>query len=207
MPHSITSDNSSDDALPEGPSGNIDGRHELESCSDWDKRFREARKAIRAERKQIEHEPLREFIYHYSLTVLPWLLSLAAIRIYPSVPTLICAFLIAGFVQNGLGLLMHEGSHHFFSRSRTLSDYLSDSLVCLPIFNTVQGYRSPHFDHHRLSGHEEDPYYKLYGIYTSKAQVFRLLLNDMFGVASVQKFIQQYLAACRTFKVTGQRHN
>jgi fatty acid desaturase len=101
---------------------------------------------------------LRTFVYHYALTIVPIGLSLAACALYPSGWIYVLGALATGFAQNGLGLLMHEGSHCFFHPDRRINDRLADLLVCLPIFNTVEGYRIPHLDHHRYAGTPRDPY-------------------------------------------------
>jgi fatty acid desaturase len=72
------------------------------------------------------------------------------------------------------------------------NDQLANLLVCLPIFNTVEGYRVPHFDHHRHSGTPRDPYAPLYAGYGSQARLTRLLFGDLFLTGSIAKFADRY---------------
>ncbi|MDI1315222.1 fatty acid desaturase [Prosthecobacter sp.] len=105
------------------------------------------------------------------------------------------AALVIGFTQNALGLLMHEGSHYFFHHNKKASDLWCDALVCLPIFNTVQGYRTPHFEHHRCSGETTDPYFELYGEYPTRQHLIRCFLIDCSGISAIQKFFKRQVCA------------
>ena len=152
-----------DEVLPEGSEPDI-------------RRFRPARDAVR---KAFREKPLRStgtFVRSYVLTLLPLSAALAVVHMMPSVLPYVIAAVIAGFTQNALGILLHEGSHYFFHSDKNKNDLLADFLVGLPIFNTVEGYRWPHVEHHRHSGKERDPYYELYGIYQNRrALVFALI--------------------------------
>lgn len=128
----------------------------------------------------------------YLLTVLPIGLALWLCAAYPNGWAFALAALVTGFAQNAMGLLMHEGSHYFFHTDRRTNDLIADALVCLPIFNTVAGYRNEHLDHHRYVSEARDPYASLYSGYSSKAHLAGALLADAFLVSAVQKFLQRY---------------
>jgi fatty acid desaturase len=152
----------------------------------------EEREILSTLARSLPHQPLRHFVVSYILTLLPLTGSLTACVLFPSWPTYAIVALIAGFTQNALGILMHEGSHYFFHINKRANDLLADFLVCLPIFNTVSGYRSPHFEHHRHFGRQEDPYHDLYANYRSQFQVARSFLADLLLVSAIARFTQRY---------------
>jgi len=135
---------------------------------------------------------LRMFLPRYVLTVLPIVLALWLCAAWPSVWTYLVAALVTGFAQNAMGLLMHEGSHYFFDTDRRKNDLIADALVCLPIFNTVAGYRGEHLDHHRYVSEARDPYAPLYSGYSSRAHLAGALLADALLISAVRKFLQRY---------------
>lgn len=132
------------------------------------------------------------FVPRYLLTVLPIGLALWLCAAYPGAWTYAVAALVTGFAQNALGLLMHEGSHFFFHPDRRTNDLLADVLVCLPIFNTVVGYRIPHLDHHRFTSEAQDPYGPLYRGYAGKLHLAGALMADMLLISAVGKFLERY---------------
>jgi fatty acid desaturase len=136
--------------------------------------------------------PGRIFAGRYFLTIVPLACAAAALTSWPNLGTALAFAIVAGFTQNALGVLMHEGSHCFFHRDRRVNDALANVLVCLPVFNTVAGYRDEHFPHHRRSGTEEDPYYDLYGRYRRSEDVTRGLMRDLLGISAVRAFLRRY---------------
>jgi fatty acid desaturase len=156
-------------------------------------RYGEARSLlIRAFRNE-SGPALRMFLARYGLTLAPVVLAVALCALHPAVWTYVLGALVVGFAQNGLGLLMHEGSHGFFHADRRINDLLCDALVCLPIFNTVAGYRGEHFDHHRYSGTPRDPYGPLYREYRSRGHLARCMLGDLLLVSAIAKFAGRYV--------------
>jgi fatty acid desaturase len=134
----------------------------------------------------------RMFLSRYLPTVFPIGLALWLCAAHPSVWVFALAALVTGFAQNAMGLLMHEGSHNFFHTDRRTNDLIADTLVCLPIFNTVAGYRNEHLDHHRYVSEARDPYASLYSGYSSKVHLAGALLADALLISAVQKFLQRY---------------
>lgn len=154
--------------------------------------FKSVRDELTVALAQRERDPFPIFLRAWVLSVLPFILMCFLLAHWPR-PILLWLLtaLVAGFVQNALGLLMHEGSHYFFHRSKKASDIWCDVLVCLPIFNTVQGYRTPHFEHHRSSGENADPYFNLY-TYSSVRDLVRQFLVDCVGISALQRFFYRY---------------
>lgn len=141
--------------------------------------------------------PAAIFLASYSLTLVPLALAAAALAVSPGPLSLVVFAVVAGFTQNALGLLMHEGSHHFFHRNKATNDLLANVLVCHPIFNTVQGYRREHFAHHRHSGEDEDPAYDLYASYATRTDVMKGLAADLTGLTALRSFLQRYTGEVR----------
>lgn len=140
-----------------------------------------------------ECEPLPIFLRAWLLTISPFLVVCILLAFWPdSYIIWLLTAVVAGFVQNGLGLLMHEGSHYFLHRSKKANDLWANILVCLPIFNTVQGYRASHFEHHRSSGEDSDPYYSLYGSYSNLGHLLTQFLLDLVGASALQRFFCRY---------------
>lgn len=137
-------------------------------------------------------QPVWRFLGRYFLTLVPLALAGWGVASSPRLLSGALFAVVAGFTQNALGLLMHEGSHHFFHRNRGLNDLLANVLVCYPIFNTVQGYRREHFDHHRHSGEEIDPAYALYANYATQADVVKALAADLIGLTAIRSFLRRY---------------
>jgi fatty acid desaturase len=132
------------------------------------------------------------FAQRYALTLVPVAVSAGLLWWSPGLTTRLAFAIVAGFTQNALGVLMHEGSHYFFHRKRHVNDALANLLVCLPVFNTVDGYRQEHFQHHRRSGEHEDPYHDLYGGYDRPRDMTLGLIRDLAGVSAFRSFVRRY---------------
>jgi fatty acid desaturase len=112
---------------------------------------------------------------------------------HPDTFILLATAIVAGFTQNALGILMHEGSHYFFHKNPVNNDRIADILVCLPIFNTVAGYRRLHSAHHQHSGTASDPSYELYAKTASRSEILIGALQDISGFTAVSSFISRYI--------------
>lgn len=62
----------------------------------------------------------------------------------------------------GLECLVHEGSHHNWSRRTGFNDRLCNLLAAFPVFTRVQPYREKHIVHHREFASPDDPDRKRY---------------------------------------------
>jgi fatty acid desaturase len=161
---------------------------EAETASIADLALRQARKELLRDLAHTADRPTAMFLSRYFLTLIPLMFAAGLLALWPHPVAFVLFAVVAGFTQNALGIPMHEGSHHFFHRNRKTNDLLANLLVCLPIFNTVQGYRDQHFEHHRHSGEEIDPYHDLYGQYATRADVMRRLIADVIGVTVSDRF-------------------
>ena len=142
--------------------------------------------------RELPNHPLRKFLRAWVLTILPFSALCGAASVYPRVEVFIAMGGVAALTQNALGVLMHEGSQHFFHANNKTNDLLADFLVCLWIFNTVEGYRRPHLEHHRSSGEPKDPYYPLYSDYRSRWDIACGLLFDLTGISAIRIFVTRY---------------
>jgi hypothetical protein len=158
-----------------------------------EERYAVARKLLLGSFGSEPKRRLRMFMLHYGATIGPLVVSVLLCAAYPRVWTYILAGILAGFVANVLGLLMHEASQFFFHSDKRTNDLLANALVCLPIFNTVAGYRGPHLDHHRHAGTPLDLYERLYRGYRGGADVGIWLLGDLLLVSSIDRFVGRYL--------------
>lgn len=140
---------------------------------------------------------LRQFFVVYLATLVPLCFSLLLVACYPGVQAMVAAAIVAGFTQNALGILMHEGSHYFFHKSPLINDRIADLFVCLPIFNTVAGYRRLHTAHHLKVGDVGDPGYNLYADVGSRAEIVKGLLRDISGITAISSFAERYISRNR----------
>jgi len=173
---------------------------EAETSTITDLALRQARKDLLRDLAHTVDRPTAVFLSRYFLTLIPLMFVGVMLAWWTHTVALVLFAIIAGFTQNALGILMHEGSHHFFHRNRKTNDLLANVLVCLPILNTVQGYREQHFEHHRHSGEEIDPYHELYGQYATRPDVIKGLIADVFGVSAIRSFLRRYLGGAQSSK-------
>ena len=176
-----------------GPAREMDPLRQDHTAAADEERYAIARKLLLESFRGEPRVSVRMFMLHYGVTIAPLVFSVLLCAAYPRVWTYILAAIVAGSVANGLGLLMHEGSHYFFHPDKKTNDLLANVLVCLPIFNTVAGYRGPHLDHHRHSGTPLDPYERLYRGYRGGLDVAIRLLGDLMLVSSIERFAGRYL--------------
>jgi fatty acid desaturase len=150
------------------------------------------RRELMTQLARSNERPARIFAHRYTLTLVPLALTTLLLWRWPGILTGLAFAIVAGFTQNALGVLMHEGSHYFFHSNRRINDLLANVFVCLPVFNTVQGYRQEHFHHHRRSGEDDDPYHDLYGGYARPEDMTRGLIRDVLGISAVCSFFRRY---------------
>lgn len=137
------------------------------------------------------------FAWRYLATLVPLVLAGAWTWNDRGLACLVVLAVVAGFTQNALGILMHEGSHWFLAADRRMNDMLANWLVCYPLANTVAGYRAEHFLHHRFSGGEGDPVRALYRGYRSRADLLRGLAADLTGLTAARAFLSRYASPAR----------
>jgi fatty acid desaturase len=87
--------------------------------------------------------------------------ALAGVALWPHLPTLPLAIVLALFVigarQLGLAILMHEASHRSLFSGRRLNDFVGSWLCAYPIWSDLHAYRPYHLQHHARTSTAEDP--------------------------------------------------
>lgn len=119
---------------------------------------------------------------------------------YPSIPVIILAWFALGIKINALGLLMHDVAHFTLSKNRKLNNFVGYVLIGMPISQSVTGYRTFHFNHHRHQGTNRDPeihYQSSHSRWSrplTKKRVIFLFITDLlgFGVPDMLKGIKHF---------------
>lgn len=90
-----------------------------------------------------------------------WLENELAIHGYSAwwkVPIALITIVIIGASQHQLGGAIHEGTHFYLFKNRTLNEAASDWLAAFPIYTTTHHFRLHHLSHHQfVNDPERDP--------------------------------------------------
>jgi len=92
-----------------------------------------------------------------------------------------------GLRMNAFGVILHEGSHGFLAKSRTLNDRICNSGIAFWTINSVEEYRPTHRLHHRYLGQERDPDRVFYLVPARRGALTSLVLQDLFGVTAFRR--------------------
>jgi fatty acid desaturase len=118
---------------------------------------------------------------------------LAAANLIPSLPLAwaipagVLVVLVMGLRMNAFGVILHEGSHGFLAKSRTLNDRICNWGIAFWTINSVEEYRPTHRLHHRYLGQERDPDRTFYLVPHKRGALSFLLLQDLFGVTAFRR--------------------
>lgn len=114
----------------------------------------------------------------------------ALVALYPNVITVIAAgFLLAG-QQMALGAFLHDCAHRGMFRTRAFNDFFGHWFAGIPALVPLPFYREYHFQHHRLTGTEQDPDVQNIASYpVSKASMRRKLLRDYTGQSGLKALL------------------
>jgi fatty acid desaturase len=104
-----------------------------------------------------------------------------------SIPLGILVVLLMGLRMNAFGVILHEGSHGFLAKSRTVNDRICNWGVAFWTINSVEEYRPTHRLHHRYLGQEQDPDRVFYLVPARRGALTGLLLQDLFGVTAFRR--------------------
>jgi len=121
---------------------------------------------------------------------------------FPSVLTVVLAWLVVGIKMNALSLLGHDAAHFLVSRNRQLNDLIAYVFVGVPLGLSLSGYRKFHLEHHRHQGTAQDPEipYQSAGPRwarpLSKQRLVYLFVTDLlgFGIGDIVKGLNCYKA-------------
>lgn len=101
---------------------------------------------------------------------------------FPSVITLLFAWIVLPGRQLSLAVLMHEAGHGSLFKTKGLNLWVGQWLCALPTLGDLTSYASGHTAHHRLAGTDEDPDLPNYRAYPiKKNSLYRKWTRDLTG--------------------------
>jgi fatty acid desaturase len=114
-----------------------------------------------------------------------WIVIGASMALYawwPNPLTFVIAVVLIGSRQLGLAILMHDGAHGVFLRTKAWNDPVSQWLVAYPVFTDTIPYRHYHLVHHRRTQQPDDPDIGLSAPFPiTRASYFRKFIRDITG--------------------------
>jgi fatty acid desaturase len=118
-------------------------------------------------------------------------LAYALLFRWPTWPVAVVSVFLVGTRQHSLAILGHEATHFLVSRNRIWNDLVGNVVGFWPLFVTLEGYRSWHFEHHQSVGTPEDPERlvkkgRLYTLPLKQWQFVLLFLGDLVGLGSYE---------------------
>jgi fatty acid desaturase len=88
---------------------------------------------------------------------------------------------------NALNVVMHEASHGFLARSRSVNDRVCNMAASWWMLHSVEEYRPTHRLHHRYLNSERDPDLVSYLVPATPGGFAGLVLQDLTGVTAVRR--------------------
>ena len=134
------------------------------------------------EREQLlERSDIRAWMHVLSTWALTFgILSL--VGYFPSVLTLLFAWIVLPGRQLSLAVLMHEAGHGSLFKTKGLNTWVGQWLCALPTLGDLAAYARGHTAHHRLAGTDEDPDLPNYRAYPiKKSSLYRKWTRDLTG--------------------------
>jgi fatty acid desaturase len=129
--------------------------------------------------------------------------TFAMLARWPSVATFILAVVVLGGRQLALAVLMHEGAHRTFFRTRWLNDRVADVLCAWPIWGDVAKYKAHHLGHHRKTGRDDDPDLSLVTPFpTTRASLVRRFVRDLLGLTGLKLLLARLLMDAKLLEYT-----
>ncbi len=134
------------------------------------------------EREQLlERSDFRAWLHVLS----SWMLIFAILLLvgyFPSVITLLFAWIVLPGRQLSLAVLMHEAGHGSLFKTKGLNLWVGQWLCALPTLGDLASYARGHTAHHRLAGTDEDPDLPNYRAYPiNKSSLYRKWMRDLTG--------------------------
>ena len=134
------------------------------------------------EREQLlERSDFRAWLHVLS----SWMLIFAILLLvgyFPSVITLLFAWIVLPGRQLSLAVLMHEAGHGSLFKTKGLNLWVGQWLCALPTLGDLASYARGHTAHHRLVGTDEDPDLPNYRAYPiKKSSLYRKWMRDLTG--------------------------
>lgn len=91
---------------------------------------------------------------------------------------------------NAIGVQIHEASHGFLAKSRSLNDWFCNFAGAYWVLNDVESYRQVHLVHHSDLRESTDPDLELYDLTAAgKNPIRRRLLEDLTGLTALRRIM------------------
>jgi len=134
------------------------------------------------EREQLlERSDFRAWVHVLSTWALTFGILLL-VGYFPSVITLLFAWIVLPGRQLSLAVLMHEAGHGSLFKTKGLNTWVGQWLCALPTLGDLAAYARGHTAHHRLAGTDEDPDLPNYRAYPiKKSSLYRKWTRDLTG--------------------------
>ena len=134
------------------------------------------------EREQLlERSDFRAWLHVLSSWMLIFTILLL-VGYFPSVITLLFAWIVLPGRQLSLAVLMHEAGHGSLFKTKGLNLWVGQWLCALPTLGDLASYARGHTAHHRLAGTDEDPDLPNYRAYPiKKSSLYRKWMRDLTG--------------------------
>ena len=102
-------------------------------------------------------------------------------------PFKIAALLVMAGRQLGLGILMHECSHHSFFTKTRWNCFIGHWFAGMPVLVPLDFYRPYHLKHHAKTGSDEDPDFANIEQYpVSRKSFVRKVFRDFVGLSGIK---------------------
>ena len=145
------------------------------------------------------------------VVVKTWLViagAFALVAWQENVLTVLFAILALGSRQLSLAIIMHEGAHRTLTPQLWLNNFLGQWFGAAGIAQDMYLYRQHHMQHHRRTGHNDDPDLRLAdGFPVTKASMRRKLFRDVNGSTGIKNLVGSLAMASRywVYNVSGEK--
>lgn len=125
------------------------------------------------------------FAFNWALIAGAFAMAIA----WPNILTIPLAVLILAGRQLGLGILLHDCSHHAMFKNRRTNEILGRWLAGVPMNTPLSAYRAYHLKHHQYAGTPNDPDLVFVANYpVERSSLRRKFLRDISGRTGIRNF-------------------
>ena len=144
----------------------------------------------------------------WSMVLMTWALTFGILWLvgtYPSILTLVLAWVVLPGRQLSLAVLMHEAGHGSLFKTRALNHWVGQWLCALPTLGDLHAYARGHTAHHKFAGSHEDPDLPNYQAYPiSRESLYRKWRRDLLGTTGLK--LLRALASGTSSQMTRETH-
>ena len=135
--------------------------------------------------KEREYLLLRSDFLAWAYVLGTWSLTFGILLLvghFPSIITIVFAWIVLPGRQLSLAVLMHEAGHGSLFKTKILNKWVGQWLCALPTLGDLESYARGHSAHHRFAGTDEDPDLPNYRAYPiKKSSLYRKWIRDLTG--------------------------